>query len=451
MAKDDLFDEESGMVRMTFGEHLEDLRRRLILAILGFIPGLAIGLYIGKDLVTIMSAPVKSALLDFYRERRDERRAELQKKRAEGEELTSETLRVMVDRDSFRKAVVQAFPEIKPAGSGESPPQPAAQDESSTAAGGEPVELVIRVIHEELEMAAERDFPSSALMTIGPQEAFMAYLKVSIVAGLVLASWWIIYQLWQFVAEGLYANEKSIVRRAMPLSASLFIIGVVFCFVVVLPVVMNFFFGINRWLDIEPNIRLTEWLGFATLLPLIFGVCFELPLVMFVLEAIGLFKIDDYIQRWRHAILVIAVVAMVVTPTTDPGSMMLLMGPMAALYFLGIGLVWLRHGGLRTVGPVGKLRIGAALLAIAYTVGVGGGLVLPASWIDRDWWFAAVWKPATLPLSFVFRSKLDLASAGWIWLVTLLNATVIGVVVVRLGEVLLRLRRKSSHADKRPA
>jgi sec-independent protein translocase protein TatC len=443
MAKDDLFDEESGMARMTFGEHLEDLRRRLILAILGFIPGLAIGLYIGKDLVTIMSAPVKSALLDFYRERRDERRAALEKKITEGAELTSETLRIMVDRESFRQAVQKAFPEIKPAApDGDSQPTATTKNGSGTTTGDEPVELVVRVIHEELEMAAERDFPSSALMTIGPQEAFMAYLKVSIVAGLVLASWWIIYQLWQFVAEGLYAYEKSIVRRAMPLSASLFIIGVVFCFVVVLPVVMNFFFGINRWLDIEPNIRLTEWLGFATLLPLIFGVCFELPLVMFVLEAIGLFKIDDYIHRWRHAILVIAVVAMIVTPTTDPGSMMLLMGPMAALYFLGIGLVWLRHGGLRALGPVGKLRIAAALLATVYVVGVGLGLLLPSSWIDRDWWFNAVWKPATLPLSFVFRAKLDAAATGWIWLVTLLNAAVGALVVVRVGEVLLKFRRQ---------
>ena len=91
-------------------------------------------------------------------------------------------------------------------------------------------------------------------------------------------------------------------------------------------------------MNIRPDLRLSEWVNFATLLPLVFGLCFELPLVMMVLQRIGIFTADDYLSKWRHAILIIAIVAMIVTPTTDPWSMMLLMGPMVALYFLGIYL-----------------------------------------------------------------------------------------------------------------
>jgi sec-independent protein translocase protein TatC len=475
MAKDDLFDEEEhGMVRMTFGEHLEDLRRRLILSLIMIIPCTAFGLYIGDWLVEEIARPAKTALNEYAARRRVQRLKDLDVARAEGK-TRREQLRLRLDPAELRKAIAEAFPELKllpdvPPDSGNASETNATNTDSAertgaaarssgeTATGekesgdksthsngdGLKIEIKAEVDHEEMEIIAEEDYWHKAMITLNPQEAFMAYFKVSLVAGIVLASWWIIYQLWQFVAEGLYKHERRIVYRAMPVSVGLFSAGVLFCFFIVLPVVLNFFFGINEWLNIPPNIRLTEWLGFATILPLIFGVCFELPLVMLVLESVGIFRVDDYIAKWKHAILIIAIVAMFVTPTTDPGSMMLLMGPMAGLYFLGIGLVQMRRGGLRALSATAKLRTAVGALVTLYVIGVSIGFALPASWIEKTWWLHEVWMPGTLPVSWLLRSQLENPSTNWLWAVTLGNAFFIGLVLLRVGELLQRLGRAAA-------
>jgi len=469
MAKDDLFNEEEGMVRMTFGEHLEDLRRRLLLSLIMVVPCTILGFFLGDWLVEEMSRPVKNALTSYYADRRKEKLSALELARKAEEDgllpadkkIKREPILLYVERESLRQAIRRAFPELNLP---ESPPQESAQDTSQNAApagtGSVPapknspgsdlqaapgktdkIKIIAEVDHDEMQVAAEDEFNRNAYITLGPQEGFMAYMKVSIVAGLVMASWWIIYQLWQFVAEGLYKHERKVVYRAMPLSAALFIVGVLFCFFIVLPVVLNFFFGINKWLKIEPNIRLSEWLGFATILPLIFGVCFELPLVMLVLESIGIFKVEDYMSKWRHAILIISILAMIVTPTTDPGSMMLLMGPMAGLYFAGIGLVQMRRGGLRALSPTARLRAAVGIIVTLYLIGVSVGFAFPPGWQEENWWLEEVWKPGTWPTSWLFRSQLEQPSPNWKWGVTLGNAFVLGLVLLRAGELLLRMRK----------
>jgi sec-independent protein translocase protein TatC len=450
MADPDLFDEEEGMVRMTFGEHLDDLRRRLILALFGVVPFTIVGLLIGGWLVDRMSRPVQNALMEFYSVRRAEKMKKLEEARKVGAAIKRDPILLHVHRDSLRKAIRETFPELSlPETREAAPPDAAASPSPNDAAStdGVParadvVTMIVEVDHDELQNAAEDEYSRSAYFTLGPQEGFMAYLKVSIVAGIVMASWWIIYQLWQFVAEGLYQHERRVVYRAMPMSVGLFLIGVAFCFFIVLPVVLNFFFGINKWLGIEPNIRLSEWLGFATILPVIFGACFELPLVMLVLESVGIFRIEDYIGKWRHAILIISIVAMVVTPTTDPGSMMLLMGPMAGLYFLGIGFVQMRRGGLRALSSSAKLRATIGVFITLYLLGVSVGFAFPAGWLQKNWWLDNVWKPGTLPLSWLVRSQLDDPSANWLWGVTLGNAALFGLLALRLGEFLLGLGRR---------
>jgi hypothetical protein len=225
----------------------------------------------------------------------------------------------------------------------------------------------------------------------------------------------------------------------MPLSVGLFLAGVAFCFFVVLPVVLKFFFGFNEWFDIEPNLRLSEWLSFATIIPVVFGVCFELPLVMSVLERVGIFTMQDYVKRWRHAILIIAIVAMVVTPTTDPSSMMLLMGPLTGLYFLGIGIVYLRASNEGKVAPLtgpAKIRIVAWLIAGIYVTFVGILFLIPSGWLPDDW-FNRIWKPATLPASYLveFIHTVTSTDTWWIWGVSLGNAFLLGTLILRVGEL----------------
>jgi sec-independent protein translocase protein TatC len=440
MAKEDLFDEEEGMVRMTFGEHLEDLRRRLILALLGFIPGVAVGLFVGSYILRAMKEPAEAALVKFYKEKNERDAKRLDEARKLGVPIETKPITLEIDGDEFRKAIVQANPDLGQAA------ENSASNNPSTANPG-PIKLTVRVAGEELQIALEKMMARMRILTLNAQESFMAWMMVSIVAGLVLSSWWVIYQLWQFVAEGLYKHERIVVYRAMPLSVGLFLAGVAFCFFIVLPVVLKFFFSFNAWFDIEPNLRLSEWLSFATILPVIFGVCFELPLVMNVLERVGIFGLEDYTNRWKHALLVIAIVAMIATPTTDIGSMLLLMGPLTGLYFLGIGMVYLRSAREGKVPPLTaqtKVRIVALTVASVYAAIIGSLFVLDR-WMPADW-FDNVWRPATLPLSYLARfvHVVMREETWWIWSITLGNALILGLVMLRAGEFVLWLARRRS-------
>jgi sec-independent protein translocase protein TatC len=120
----------------------------------------------------------------------------------------------------------------------------------------------------------------------------------------------------------------------MPFSILLFLFGVFVSFFVFKPV-LAFFFSFNRSLGIDPEPRISEWLSFVMMLPLGFGLAFQLPLVMLFLERIGVFTVQTYLRQWRVSVLVIWVIAALVTPA-DPYSIFFLAGPMMLLFFGGI-------------------------------------------------------------------------------------------------------------------
>jgi sec-independent protein translocase protein TatC len=144
--------------------------------------------------------------------------------------------------------------------------------------------------------------------------------------------------LWTFVASGLYPHEKKYVYLFMPFSLGLFFAGAALAFFVVFHFVLTFLFGFNEKMGIDPDPRISEWLSFVIFMPLGFGVSFQMPLVMLLLERIGIFTVQSYLSKWRIAVLVMAVLAMVLSPGGDPWSMLLMFLPMVVLYFLGIWL-----------------------------------------------------------------------------------------------------------------
>lgn len=166
-------------------------------------------------------------------------------------------------------------------------------------------------------------------------EAFTIWLKAALMTGLVVASPWIFYQVWNFVAAGLYPHEKNYVYLYLPISIGLFFGGASLAFAFVFDPVLDFLFTFNKGMNADFDPRIGEWLGFVLILPLGFGVSFQLPLVMLFVNRIGLVTVETYIGQWRIAILIIFLVAMVLTPA-DPISMLLMAGPLCLLYLLGI-------------------------------------------------------------------------------------------------------------------
>ena len=173
------------------------------------------------------------------------------------------------------------------------------------------------------------------LSSLKVEESFMIWVKAGLIVGAVLASPMIFYHLWSFVAAGLHAHERRYVYIYLPFSVLLFVSGVSLAFFLVLQYVLSFLLTFNAGMDVAVEPRLTYYVNFVLLLPLGFGIAFQLPLVMLFLQRIDLVQTDDYIRSWRIAILVIFLISMLVTPA-DVTSMVALAVPLMLLYFLGI-------------------------------------------------------------------------------------------------------------------
>lgn len=322
--QEDLFVEEQQMVTMSFGDHLEELRVRLILAILGLAVGMIVmllpPLHIGWFVMTTMTEPADQALQD-YQKRVADRMAEEAAARQSTLPLT-----VTLPADQL----IRQFREIAPA-----VPWP---EPESAAGRGLDITLNLRQ-SEFIHNVADSTQRKNAVISLSPLESVTIFLMVCLVSGLVFSSPWVFYQIWAFVAAGLYQHERHYVKKFLPMSILLFLGGVALCFFVVLPITLRMLLEFNAWVNIEPNMRLSEWMGFATILPLVFGVCFQTPLVMLFLERVGVFNVRQYREKRKYAVIIIFTIAAVLTPDPLLISMILLALPMYGLYEVGILLV----------------------------------------------------------------------------------------------------------------
>ncbi len=378
---------------MTFGEHIEELRGCLSRALFGLMIGFIVGLFVAGQVVDWIQRPLKSALEEHYIGKalgeldvayRDEEGGlspEVQnfvgEKRFVFEEIYIETAELdrvggvlagYHERDlseegtgpenAAAKSPQERETHAEPAVAGndaeqgsddasgderrDRPSESRAVVEPSPSRAGRVAEATILgetipAPHPVLIKARVWRPIDTMVRSLNPQEAFMIWLKAALVAGLVLASPYIFWQIWMFVAAGLYPHEKNYVHIYLPFSIGLFLTGAATAFFFVFQHVLRFLFGFNRMMNIDPDPRISEWLTFVLFLPLGFGIAFQLPLVMLFLQRIGVFTIHAYVSKWRVAVLVIFVIAMLLTPA-DPVSMLLMAIPLTGLYFLGIAL-----------------------------------------------------------------------------------------------------------------
>lgn len=180
------------------------------------------------------------------------------------------------------------------------------------------------------------------LSYLSPTDPFNLYLKVGLLAGIFLASPVVLYQVWKFIAPGLYRNEKRFILPFLSLSVGLFLAGGYFGYKIVFPVAMDFLIGsyggafrANITIDAYTKMFLTIILGLALI--------FELPIVLGFAGMMGVVNAKFLFRHIRGAVLVFFIIAAILTPTTDILNMTIYAAPMILLYILSIGLVWLVH------------------------------------------------------------------------------------------------------------
>src|SRR3954470_10197044 len=171
-------------------------------------------------------------------------------------------------------------------------------------------------------------------------EPFLIYLKVGLYSGLFVASPMIFWQIWLFVAPGLYRRERRKILPFVTAATVFFVGGAVFCYTVVLPPAFQFLIN-SAGPDIKPVLMMDEQLGLVMMMLLAFAIIFELPLILTLLAMMGVVDYKFLNKYRRHAIVVNVILAAFVTPTGDPFNLMLMALPMMICYELGVLGAWI--------------------------------------------------------------------------------------------------------------
>ena len=166
------------------------------------------------------------------------------------------------------------------------------------------------------------------------QGMFMVTLEIAFFGGLIIGLPVILYQLWMFIAPGLYRHEKKYVPRILFSATALFLLGVVFAYYIIIPFALDFFIGLAPE-GIENNIAIDFYIGFVVRILAVFGLIFQLPIMSYFLSKLGVLKPQLMKKYRRHAIVVIFIVAAILTPP-DPFTQTLLAIPLMILYELSI-------------------------------------------------------------------------------------------------------------------
>ena len=168
-----------------------------------------------------------------------------------------------------------------------------------------------------------------------PVEAFFTYIKLSLLTGLLAGMPWVLHQLWRFVMPALYRHERRYLVNFLVFGSVLFYTGVVFCFLVVLPLALQFLIGIGGTV-LSPLFSVGNYVSFTMLFMLVFGLSFEMPLAMYIVVKIGLIQRQTLVRQWRFVILGAFLVGAMFTPP-DIFTQVAMASAIVLLY--GVGLL----------------------------------------------------------------------------------------------------------------
>jgi sec-independent protein translocase protein TatC len=179
------------------------------------------------------------------------------------------------------------------------------------------------------------------LVYLNPTEPFNMYLKVAFLAALFVASPWVLYQVWGFIAPGLYKHERRYVVPFMFSTVILFLAGGAFGYKIVYPAALDFLIGYGK--QFQPMITINEYTDLFLTIIAGLGVVFEMPILVFFLALMGVVSAQWMWNNLRYSILVIFIIAAIITPTTDIMNMCIFAAPMILLYLVSIGVAFMVH------------------------------------------------------------------------------------------------------------
>lgn len=212
---------------------------------------------------------------------------------------------------------------------------------SSACPPGEPLQLALALHGERADLSDEHSRSEPQIMgAFQPGEAFMLSLQLAFFGGVILAAPLLLYFLLQFIAPGLFVHERRILYKSMWWAVGLFLFGCVFSYYAVLPRVLSFFFEYSWEMGIANDWRIGYYITFAAKLIFVFGIIFELPVIMIPLIKLGLLTYARMRRARAYALVGSFGAALLLAPAPDPGTMLIMALPLYFLYELCILIAW---------------------------------------------------------------------------------------------------------------
>lgn len=173
---------------------------------------------------------------------------------------------------------------------------------------------------------------SLSLVNIEVTAQFMIHMKMAFLCAIVITFPYLVFKVWQFIAPALYDNEKRKVRNAFLFASVLFYVGIIVGYVLIFPLMLNFFADYQVSSDIPNTFSLSSYISLLTSMVLTFGIVFEFPTLVALLSALGILTKETMRKYRRHAICAVVILAAVITPSGDPFSLMVVAVPLYLLY-----------------------------------------------------------------------------------------------------------------------
>lgn len=330
--------QENEGIQMSFLDHLDELRQRLINSVISIVIAFAVCFTFSEPIYRFLSVPVIKQLQKERRNLQASYGTINLEEVAEGEVLqytfTRETsvngVKIPLGTTiPVRRVTVEGRPRLVLA------------ERWSVARTILPVDTPLEQIHQDGESKIFFDDESNQLVLRGVTSPFMVYMRVALYAGIALAVPFLFYQLWAFIAPGLYQHEKKYIVPVILMSTFFFVAGASFAYTIAFPAVCDYMLGLAMEGGFRTLLDAEDYLDLIIMIMLGLGIVFQIPTVSFVLGRIGLLTARMMIKAWRYAVVGITIVAAVATPTPDAFNMLMFAAPMLLLYLLSIVIVWL--------------------------------------------------------------------------------------------------------------
>jgi sec-independent protein translocase protein TatC len=202
-------------------------------------------------------------------------------------------------------------------------------------------EQIFAIMQKPIVTALANHKMDTQLVYLNPTDPFNMYLKIAFLAGIFVASPFVLYQVWAFIAPGLYRNERRYVLPFMFSTVGLFLAGGYFGYKMVYPAALDFLIGWSA--QFKPMITVGEYTDLFLTIIAGLGIVFEMPILVFFLSLMGILTAGWMWRNFRYSILVIFIIAAIITPTTDIMNMCIFAAPMIVLYLFSIAIAWFVH------------------------------------------------------------------------------------------------------------